>query len=80
MTYGEKLLREGRLKGREEGRREGELQVKRAVLLRLLSRRFTVTDEERSRVLSCDDPASLDVALDEVVMAEEIEAVLARLQ
>ena len=92
MTYAEELLREGRLKGREEGhqegreegrqegRREGELQDKRAVLLRLLSRKFTVTDEDRGRVLSCDDPEALDAALDEIVTAEEIGSVLARIQ
>ncbi len=83
MTYAEELLREGRQKGREEGReegrREGELQDKRAILLRQLSRKFTVTEEERGRVLSCDDPAALDAALDEIVTAEEKGAVPARL-
>ena len=83
MTYAEELLREGRQKGREEGRqegrREGELQDKRAILLRQLSRKFTLTEEERGLVLSCDDPTALDAALDEIVTAEEKGAILARL-
>lgn len=91
MTYAEELLREGReaglqegreeglQEGLQEGRREGELREKRAVLVRLLSRQFTLNREERQRILSSNDPAALDAALDEVVTAEDKDSVLRRL-
>ena len=83
MTYAEELLREGReeglQEGREEGRQEGELREKRAVLVRLLSRKFSLTRDERQRILSSNDPAALDAALDEVVTAEDKDGVLGKL-
>jgi len=58
---------------------EGELLGKRATLLRLVSRKFTVTDAERDRILSCNDSAALDAALDEIITADEKPAVLGKL-
>ena len=52
---------------------------KRATLLRLVSRKFTVTDAERERILSCDDSAALDAALDEFALADEKASVLSKL-
>ena len=72
MTYAEKL----ETKGREEGRVTG----KQEVLIRLLSRKFEVSDAERERIRGVEDPDRLDAALDELVMAETKEAVLEKLQ
>ena len=58
---------------------EGELLGKRATLLRLVSRKFTVTDAERDLILSCDDSAALDAALDEIITADAKPAVLNKL-
>ncbi|MFW5745697.1 MAG: Rpn family recombination-promoting nuclease/putative transposase [Spirochaetota bacterium] len=71
MTYAEELL--------QEGLEKGALADKRAVLIRLVSRRFSLGDAERRRIESCDDPAALDAALDEVVTADSKDAVLAKL-
>mgnify|MGYP006301936021 FL=1 len=83
MTFVEAKIQEGlqkgREEGREEGRQEGELLGKRAALLRQISRKFTVTDAERDRILSCDDPTALDAALDEFALADEKASVLSKL-
>ncbi|MFW6261418.1 MAG: hypothetical protein ACOC6J_07525 [Spirochaetota bacterium] len=71
MTYAEELL--------QEGLEKGALADKRAVLIRLVSRRFSLGETERRRIESCDDPAALDAALDEVVTADSKDAVLAKL-
>ncbi len=75
MTFAEAKIQEGR----QEGRQEGELFGKRAALLRQVSRKFTVTDAERERILSCNDSAALDAALDEIIIADEKASVLGKL-
>jgi len=79
MTYAEELLQEGLKKGMEQGLEKGVLSEKRAVLIRQLSRRFSLSDDERSRIESCGDRDALDAALDEVVVADAKDSVLAKL-
>jgi flagellar biosynthesis/type III secretory pathway protein FliH len=76
MTYAEKL----ETKGREEGREEGRVAGKQDVLMRLLSRKFDVSDAERETIRGMEDPDRLDAALDELVVAETKEAVLEKLK
>ncbi len=75
MTYGEML----ETKGREEGREEGRVADKQDVLVRLLSRKFDLSDAERESIRSVVDPDRLDAALDELVFAETKRAVLEKL-
>jgi hypothetical protein len=72
MTYGEML----KTKGREEGR----VIDKQDVLIRLLSRKFSLSDAERESIRGVEDPDRLDAALDELVVAETKQAVLEKLQ
>lgn len=46
---------------------------------RLLAKRFGLSDLEREQIESCEDRDALDAALDEIVVAESKEAVLAKL-
>ena len=71
MTYAEELL--------QEGIKEGALQDKRNVLIRLLTRRFELTDAERDLIAEYDDPAALDAALDEFALATDKSQVLSKL-
>jgi flagellar biosynthesis/type III secretory pathway protein FliH len=92
MTYAEELLQEGMGKGLEQGLergleqglergiQKGQLQDKRDVLTRLLSRRFELTDAERELIASSDDPDALDAALDEFAVASEKASVLSKLR
>ena len=75
MTYGEELLQEGLEKGIDQG----ELGDKRAVLTRLLDRKFGLSDADRARIAACEDRDALDAALDEIVAATSKSAVLSRL-
>ena len=77
MTFAEAKIQEGLHERPPGGSRK--LLGKRATLLRLVSRKFTVTDAERDRILSCDDSAALDAALDEIITADEKAAVLGKL-
>ena len=75
MTYGEELLQEGLEKGIDQG----ELIMQRAVLTRLLDRKFGLSDAERPRIESCEDRVALDAALDEFALATSKSAVLSKL-
>ena len=75
MTYAEELLQEGL----EQGIEKGVLTDKRAVLIRQLSRRFSLSTSERRRIESCDDRDALDAALDEIVVADAKDSVLEKL-
>ena len=75
MTYAEELLQEGL----EKGIKEGELQDKRNVLMRQLTRRFEMTEAERQLIANSDDPKALDAALDEFATATEKTQVLSNL-
>jgi hypothetical protein len=61
---------------REEGKAEGELQSKQNVLIRLLSKRFGLTEEETATIRACTSPEDLDNALDEILFAESKKQVL----
>ncbi len=58
---------------------KGSLQHSREVLIRLVDRKFGLTDAERKRITGCDDQAVLDAALDEFALAETKAQVLAKL-
>ncbi|TVQ28533.1 MAG: hypothetical protein EA382_01815 [Spirochaetaceae bacterium] len=83
MTYAQELLAEGRTEGLkqglEQGMEKGSLQRSREVLIRLVNRKFGLTDAERERVMVCDDQNALDAALDEFALADTKAQVLARL-
>ena len=66
-------------KGLQKGLERGAIHGRRSILTRLLSRRFSLTEDERRRIASCEDTDALDAALDEFVVAETKEAVLAKL-
>jgi hypothetical protein len=72
MTYAEELL--------QQGIQKGQLQSKRSILTRQLTRRFELTDAERELIASSDDPDALDAALDELVVATDKASVLRHLQ
>lgn len=61
----------------ERGKLEGELTGKREVLLRLLGRAgIALTEEDRTRVQACEDSATLDRWVDNVLGAKTAADVL----
>jgi len=79
MTFAQEMVEKGRNEGLEQGLEEGSLQRSREVLIRQLDRKFGLTAAERERILSCDDSAALDAALDEIITADAKPAVLNKL-
>ncbi|WP_437692819.1 hypothetical protein [Sorangium sp. So ce176] len=69
--------RKGFHDGELKGKHEGELKGKRDVLLRLLARAgIALSDEQRSRILGCDDGATLDRWAENVLEAKTAADVL----
>jgi hypothetical protein len=84
MTIAEKLRKEGMEKGIEEGLekgiKEGKIQDKQQVLIRLLSKKHSLTEQDKKNIYSTTDPDKLDRTLDEIVVAETKEQVLKLLE
>jgi hypothetical protein len=74
-------LREGKLDGLREGKldglREGKLDGLREALLRLVARAgIALTEGDRARIRACDDSATLDRWVENVLGAKSIDDVL----
>ena len=61
------------------GQREGQLQGKREILMRLLSRKFSLGTEEKQKILQEESLAKLDRALDQIITAATKEEILKEL-
>ncbi len=57
-------------------REEGELNEKHTILIRQLSLKYTLSEDEKSHILSVTDFKKLDAAIDAFVFAEDKESVL----
>lgn len=79
MTYAQEMLAKGRNEGLEQGMEQGSLRHSREALIRLVDRKFGLTDAERERIMVCHDQGALDAALDEFALADDKAQVLARL-
>ena len=67
----------GRREGELKGLREGELKVLRETLLRLTARTgIALTDGDRARVQACEDTATLDRWIDNVLGAKTAADIL----
>ena len=67
-------------KYRNEGHTEGVLNDRREMLVRLLTKKFGLTNEERRLIQNCDDLDRLAAAIDEILGADSKEQVLAELR
>ena len=76
MTLYEQHIREGMERGMDIGFQKGVVRDKQDVIIKQLSKKFTLTEEEKSIMLKIEDPEILDQGLDEVLFAETKEQVL----
>ena len=53
-----------------KGRIEGKIEEKQKTLIRLLSKKFGITEEEKEIINNCSDGEKLDSALDEILFAD----------
>jgi hypothetical protein len=77
----ERGIREGELKGFRDGElkglRDGKLDGLREALLRLMARAgLTLTEDDRARIQACDDAATLDRWVENVLGAKTAADVL----
>ncbi len=77
LTWGDKLILEGRERGREEGREEGIVQGKRETLKRQLNAKFgPLTKETEALIDAASSLEELDRYLDRVLVASSLREVL----
>ncbi len=74
-----KAIREEMMTYSEARIHEGEIKSKQETLIRLINRKYGITDEERTLIMSIHDPDILDAALDEFAVSDEKATVLAKL-
>ena len=65
-----------RKKGLAEGREKGELKKVHTILIRQLELKYTLSENEKKKILSVTDFKKLDAAVDAFVFAEDKESVL----
>ncbi len=72
MTTAEKLM--------EQGLERGTLLDKKEILIKLISKKFGISEKERSFIMAVADRGKLDLALDEILFAESKDVLLAILK
>ena len=55
---------------RKDGKIEGKIEEKQETLIRLLSKKFGITEEDTLFINNCSNPKKLDNALDEILFAD----------
>ncbi|MEW5814102.1 MAG: Rpn family recombination-promoting nuclease/putative transposase [Spirochaetota bacterium] len=80
MSTAERLMKQGFKEGIEKGIEKGTLLDKQNVLIKQLSKKFGITDEEKSFIRSVTDTIKLDHALDEILFADSKETVLDKIR
>jgi hypothetical protein len=80
MTTAEKLRKEGMEIGLEEGlikgMEEGTLRKQQEVLIKLVNKKFGITEQESDRIRNYADTQKLDLALETILFADTKETVL----
>ena len=70
----------GREEGREEGRVEGKVEEKQSVLIRLLSKKFGLLDNEKKIIKSIHDYEKLDKAIESIIFTAIKDEILTLLK
>jgi hypothetical protein len=58
------------------GKEEGKLISKKETLIRLIDKKFGISEDIEKIILSCNGPAILDKALDAFVFASDLDEIL----
>ncbi len=68
MTTAEKLI--------EQGIEKGTLRNEKDILIKQISKKFGISEDDRSFIMALDDKEKLDLALDEILFAESKDVLL----
>jgi len=80
MTIAEELFEKGMKEGMQQGMQQGQISTQKEVLLRLLRKKFTLSEEDSTNIQQVDDLERLNKALDEILVAKNKNDVLRHLQ
>ncbi len=64
----------------EEFIQEGKIQDKQEVLIKLVSKKFGLTENEKTYISSVSDPDALERGLDKILFADSKEQVLSAIK
>jgi hypothetical protein len=77
VTLAESLINQGKLEGKIEGKTLGIAEGKTLAILRVLEKRgLPITGDQKHRIISCTDAATLDAWLDAAITASTIDELL----
>lgn len=68
MTTAEKLM--------EQGREQGTLLNEKEILIKQISKKFGISEKERSFIMAMENKKKLDLALDEIIFAESKDVLI----
>mgnify|MGYP006307240551 CR=1 FL=1 len=80
MTIAEELFEKGMKEGMQLGMQQGQISNLKKILLRLLNKKFTLSEQDSNYIQSVDDLERLNRALDEILVAKSKKDVLRHLQ
>ncbi|GAH69047.1 unnamed protein product, partial [marine sediment metagenome] len=72
----EQGLEQGREQGLEQGLERGTLLKEKEILIKQISKKFGISEKERSFIMAVADREKLDLALDEILFAESKDVLL----
>ena len=80
MTLYEQIIQEGVERGMDLGFQKGVVREKQEILIKQLSKKFGLTEDEKAYVKSIEDADTLEKGLDKILFAETKEQVLGALK
>lgn len=80
MTIAQELFEKGMKEGMQQGMQQGQISTQKEVLLRLLRKKFTLSEEDSKYIQQVNNLERLNRALDEILVAKSKNDVLRHLQ
>ncbi|OHD20510.1 MAG: hypothetical protein A2Y34_17940 [Spirochaetes bacterium GWC1_27_15] len=78
-TQLDEAKKEGIKEGIEKGKEKGELLDKQNVLIKLITKKFGITDNEKELIKKTTDLEKLDIALEDILFIDNKDEILSKL-
>ena len=80
MTIAMKLRKEGKIEGKVEGKIEGEILKSQNTLIKQMSKKFDLTENEINLIKNCGDINKLDQSLEDILFFDNKNDILRYLE
>ena len=80
MTIAMKLRKEGKIEGKVEGKIEGEILKSQNTLIKQMSKKFGLTENEINLIKNCSNINKLDQALEDILFSDNKSDILKELR